>query len=72
MDCGDSFTFLLLMEWFLDHYHHLGAPPRSTESDSAFNQDRSPGEGNGDPFLYSCLENSMDRAAWKEQRVGHI
>ena len=22
---------------------------------------RSPGEGNGYPFLYSCLENSMDK-----------
>ena len=25
---------------------------------------RSPGEGNGYPLPYSCLENSMDRAAW--------
>ena len=25
---------------------------------------RSPGEGNGNPFQYSCLENSMDRRAW--------
>ena len=25
---------------------------------------RSPGEGNGDPLQYSCLENSMDRRAW--------
>ena len=24
----------------------------------------SPGEGNGNPFQYSCLENSMDRGAW--------
>ena len=23
---------------------------------------RSPGEGNGNPLQYSCLENSMDRA----------
>ena len=22
------------------------------------------GEGNGNPFQYSCLENSMDRGAW--------
>ena len=22
------------------------------------------GEGNGDPFQYSCLENSMDGGAW--------
>ena len=26
---------------------------------------RSPGEGNGNPFQYSCLENSMDREAWQ-------
>jgi len=26
---------------------------------------RSPGEGNGNPFQYSCLENSMDRGAWQ-------
>ena len=26
---------------------------------------RSPGEGNGYPLEYSCLENSMDRGAWQ-------
>ena len=25
---------------------------------------RSPGEGNGNPLRYSCLENPMDRRAW--------
>ena len=25
---------------------------------------RSPGEGNGNPLQYPCLENSMDRGAW--------
>ena len=25
---------------------------------------RSPGEGNGNPLQYSCLENSMDSGAW--------
>ena len=25
---------------------------------------RCPGEGNGNPLHYSCLENSMDREAW--------
>ena len=24
----------------------------------------SPGEGNGSPLQYSCLENPMDRGAW--------
>ena len=26
---------------------------------------RSPGEGNGYSFQYSCLENFMDRGAWQ-------
>jgi len=25
---------------------------------------RSPGEGNGNPLQYPCLENLMDREAW--------
>ena len=25
---------------------------------------RSPGEGNGNPLQYSCLENPTDRGAW--------
>ena len=34
--------------------------------------ERSPGEGNGNPLQYSCLENSMDRgySPW-DRRVGH-
>ena len=35
---------------------------------------RSPGEGNGNPLQYSCLENPMDRGAWQamgSQRAGH-
>ena len=26
---------------------------------------RFPGEGNGNPLQYSCLENPMDRGAWR-------
>ena len=26
---------------------------------------RSPGEGNGNPLQYCCLENPMDRGAWQ-------
>jgi len=33
----------------------LGLIPRSG---------RSPGEGNGNPLQYSCLENPMERKAW--------
>jgi len=35
-----------------------------------------PGEGNGNPLQYSCLENPIDRGAWQAivhgvARVGH-
>ena len=26
---------------------------------------RSPGEGNGNPLQYSCLDNPMDKGAWQ-------
>ena len=32
---------------------------------------KSPGEGNGNPLLYSCLENAMDRGAWQASPWGH-
>ena len=37
---------------------------------------RSPGEGNGNPLQYVCLEDSMDKGAWQAtlhglQRVEH-
>ena len=37
---------------------------------------RFPGEGNGNPFWYSCLGNPMDREVWwavvhRVARVGH-
>ena len=37
---------------------------------------RSPGEGNSNPFQYSCLENPIDRGAWQSTvhgvaKVGH-
>ena len=32
--------------------------------------ERSPGEGNGKPLQYSCLENLMDRGAWPATSLG--
>ena len=37
---------------------------------------RSPGEGNGNPLWYSCLENPVDRGNWQATfhgvaRLGH-
>ena len=35
------------------------------DPDSILGLGRSPEEGNGNPLVYSCLENRMDRRAWK-------
>ena len=51
----------------------LGFPGGSEVKASAWNagdlvsipgSGRSPGEGNGNPLQYSCLENSMEGEAW--------
>ena len=51
----------------------MGFPGDWDGEESAFNagdlssihgSGRSPGEGNGTPLQYYCLENSMDRGAW--------
>ena len=51
----------------------MGFPGGSDSKESACNVEDlcsipglggSPGEGNGNPLQYSCLENLMDRAAW--------
>ena len=34
------------------------------DPDSIPGSGRSPGEGNGNPLQYSCLENSMDGGDW--------
>ena len=31
---------------------------------------RSPGEENGNPLQYTCLENSMDKGAWQSTAHG--
>ena len=39
-------------------------PSRAGDMGLILGSGRSPGEGNGNPFQYSCLENPMDRGAW--------
>jgi len=51
----------------------MGFPGGSEVKPSAWNEGdpgsipgwgRSPGEGNGNPLQYSCLENPMEGGAW--------
>ena len=39
-------------------------PANAGDVDSVLGSGRSPGEGNGNPLQYSCLEGPMDRGAW--------
>ena len=39
-------------------------PANAEDAGSIPGTGRSPGEGNGNPFQYSCLENPMDGGAW--------
>ena len=61
-----------------DHYYRLNKdfPGSSEGKASACNvgdlgstpgSGRSPGEWNGNPLQYFCLENPMDRGAWTEE-----
>ena len=57
----------------IDSINNKGFPGGSDSEESAYiagdlglilGSGRSPGEGNGNPLQYSCLENPMDRGAW--------
>ena len=63
-------TFVFLFLTYLTMYDFPGG---SDGKVSAYNardlgpipgSRRSPGEGNGNPFQYYCLENPMDGGAW--------
>ena len=40
-------------------------PANAGDANLILGSGRSPGEGNGNPLQYSCLENPMDREAWR-------
>ena len=46
-------------------------PANAEDVRNAVQSGRSPGEGNGNPLQYACLEDPMDRGAWRDtvQRV---
>ena len=61
------------MNIFIYSIISLCFPGGSDGKESAYNagdsgltpaSERSPGERNGNPLQYSCLENSVDRGAW--------
>ena len=45
-------------------------PASEGDASSIPGSGRSSGVGNGNPLQYSCLENSMDRGAWRATVYG--
>ena len=76
------FSFLLRGGWLLDSGPTLnqgGFPSSSDGKESACNAEdlgsvpgsgRSPEEGHGNPFHYSCQENPADSGAWQATAYG--
>ena len=66
-DCGSDHE--LLMAKFRLKLKKVGKTPESAYSSgdlgSMPGSGRCPGEGNGNPLQYSCLENPMDRRSWQ-------
>ena len=70
--CGEQAQELQLLDlvapWYVGSWASLVAQKASTcdvgDLVSVLGSGRSPGEGNGNPVQYSCLENSMDGRAW--------
>ena len=69
----DDIAISFIWRSFFQPTFPLGFPHGSDGRESACNAgdlgsipelERSPGEGNGNPLQYSCLENPMDRGAW--------
>ena len=57
--------------WYIDGREGLGGSEVKASASNAGDPGsihglgRSPGEGNGNPLQYSCLENPTDRGAWQ-------
>ena len=70
-------TFRVRLKFLITFPHILGLPGSSMVKNPPANAGdardigsipgwgRSPGEGNGNPLQYSCLENPMDRGIWQ-------
>ena len=73
MTCVDLTTNPISLSINIEHLGVKDFPGGSGGKGSAYNagdpgsvpgSGRSPGEGNGNPLQYSCLENPMDRGGW--------
>jgi len=68
--CGHAYLYLLFTYMYI-HTCNMGFPDGSISACNAgdlasiLSLGRYPGEVNGNPLHYSCLDNSIDRGAWR-------
>ena len=70
---GHSHTYTCIhspLVGFPGGLHRKESACNAGDLDSVLGSGRSPGEGNGNPLQYYCLENPMDRGAWKATVYG--
>ena len=60
--CPEAWFWVLISAGSLIHTHGFSVLASAGSHMCTFSPD--PGEGNGTPLQYSCLENPMDRGAW--------
>ena len=81
VECNRLLEFLMTQHSFPHSFSPKGLPWWLRGKESAFNpgdsgtipgSGRCPGERNGHPLQYSCLENSMDRGAWWASLVAQV
>ena len=61
----EKYIFLLLLRGFSGGSDAQESAYSAGDLGSIPGLGRAPGEGHGNPLQYSCLENSMDRGAWR-------
>ena len=59
------FYYYLCIYWLPRWFGGKESACQAGDSGSIPGSGRSPGEGNGNPLQYSCLENSTDRGGWR-------
>ena len=68
-----KYIFISIQKSYFLHIYN-GFPGSSDGKESAYNagdlgsipgSGKSPGEGNGSPLQYSCLQSPMDRGVWQ-------
>ena len=63
--CSHELVTVIITVGFLGGSVVKNPPVNAGDVGSVPGEGRSPGGGNGNPLQYSCLENPMDRGAWR-------